>query len=119
MERTPEVKSIIRGRGGKRPGAGRPPKLSANTGTSRPELLRTAAVEVALGGLERALKGFEPDTEHVFTPLQRRWHLAMLLFGVPVDTLGEALLKPGTSARFRDAVLAAIDGVRAEASRNV
>jgi hypothetical protein len=83
---------------------------------SRPELLRTAAVEVALGGLERALKGFEPDTDHVFTPLQRRWHLAMLLFGVPTDTLGEALLKPGTSAGFRDAVMAAIDAVRAEAS---
>jgi hypothetical protein len=41
----------------------------------------------------------------------------MLLFGVPTDTLGEALLKPGTSARFRDAVTAAIDAVKAEASR--
>jgi hypothetical protein len=80
-------------------------------------LLRNAAIEVSLGGLERALKGYKTEAEHLFTPPQRRWHLAMVLFGVPPDTIGEALLKPGTSAQFRDAVIAAIEAVKAEASR--
>jgi hypothetical protein len=107
------VKSNNQKRGGKRPGAGRPSlQRSHEDRSTRAELLRQAAIEVSLGGLERALKGYETEAEHLFTPMQARWHLAMVIFGVPPDTIGEALLKPGTAARFRDAVTAAIDAVK-------
>jgi hypothetical protein len=113
-----KIKSNNQKRGGKRPGAGRPRTSVVNAEqSSRRALLREAAVEVAMGGLDRALKAYEPDSEFLFTPLQSRWHLAMVLFGVPPDTIGEALLKPGTSGRFRAAILAALDAVKAEAFR--
>jgi hypothetical protein len=112
-----KIKSKNQKRGGSRPGAGRPRGPAVGEGANRAELLRNAAIEVALGGLDRALKAYETDAEPLFTPLQSRWHLAMVLFGVPPDTIGEALLKPGTSNRFRTMVLAAIDAVNAEALR--
>jgi hypothetical protein len=112
------TKSNNQKRGGSRPGAGRPRgRPGVGEGADRAELLRNAAIEVALGGLDRALKAYETDAESLFTPLQSRWHLAMVLFGVPPDTIGEALLKPGTSGRFRATILAAIDAVSAEALR--
>ena len=110
------TKSNNQKRGGKRLGAGRPRGPAVGEGVSRAEAVRNAAIEVALGGLDRALKAYETGAEPLFTPLQSRWHLAMVLFGVPPDTIAEALLKPGTSGRFRDAVTAAIDAVTAEAS---
>ena len=99
-------------RGGKRPGAGRPLGATSHRSVDR----RGIGVEIALGGLERALKAYEVGDEDCFTPEQGRWHLAMVIFGVPTETIAEALLKPGTSDRFRDAVIAAIGAVKAEAS---
>lgn len=107
-----KIKSNNSKRGGKRDGAGRKPGDAGADKASRHELLREAAIETALGGLDRALSAYErPDK--LFTPLQARWHLAMVMFGVPPETIGEALLKPGVSARFRDAVTAAVDAVKA------
>jgi hypothetical protein len=117
MSTKSKAKSNNQKRGGKRPGAGRPRGPSVGEEAGRAELLRNAAIEVALGGLDRALKAYETDADPLFTPLQSRWHLAMVLMGVPPDTIGPALLKPGTSARFRDVVTAAIDTVIAEAGR--
>jgi hypothetical protein len=117
MSTKSNTKSNNQKRGGKRPGAGRPRGPAVGEGASRAELLRNAAIEVALGGLDRALKAYGTDAEPLFTPLQSRWHLAMVLFGVTPDTIAEALLKPGTSGRFREAILAALDAVKAEASR--
>jgi hypothetical protein len=117
MSTKSNTKSNNQKRGGKRQGAGRPRGATVGDGDSRAELLRNAAIEVALGALDRALKAYETDAESLFTPLQSRWHLAMVLFGVPPETIGEALLKPGTSSRFRATVLDAIDAVNAGASR--
>jgi len=74
-------KSNNQKRGGKRPGAGRPRGPAVGEGADRAELLRNAAIEVALGGLDRALTAYESDAESLFTPLLSRWHLAMVLFG--------------------------------------
>jgi hypothetical protein len=107
-----KIKSNNQKRGGKRPGAGRKPGDAGADKAPRRALLRDAAVEIALGGLDRALNAYEqPDA--LFTPMQARWHLAMVLFGVPPEVVGEAILKPGVSARFRDAVTAAVDAVKA------
>lgn len=98
-------------RGGKRPGAGRP--IGA---TSRPGVDRAAVgVEIALGGLDRALKAYDvgPPEEH-WTPIQKRWHLAMVMFGVPTDTIAAALFKPQISKNFSRDIAEAIKAVEAD-----
>jgi hypothetical protein len=98
-------------RGGKRPGAGRPVGATSRSGVDR----ATIGVEIAMGGLDRALKAYDvgPPEEH-WTPIQKRWHLAMVLFGVPVDTLAAALLKPEVSKNFASDIAAAIAAVEAD-----
>jgi len=105
------TKSKGLGRGGARPGAGRRPRHQTPVPPIDPETQKSLLVELAMGGIERALKSYESGSGDCFTPVQRRWHIAMLLLGVPPETIGPALLKPGVSLQFRDSVLAAIDAV--------
>jgi hypothetical protein len=109
METKSETKSK---RGGKRPGAGRPVGSTSRSGGDRASL----GVEIALAGLDHALKVYDvgsPPEEH-WTPIQKRWHLAMVLFGVPVDTLAAALFKPQISKNFSRDIAAAIEAVEAD-----
>jgi hypothetical protein len=99
-----KAKSNNQTRGGKRPGAGRP------AGAAGPDDRRTIALEIALGGLDRALKTYGvPDDD--WTPIQHRWHLVMVLFGVPADTIAAALFKPQVSKNFSRDIAAAIKAV--------
>jgi hypothetical protein len=85
--------------------------------TSRSGVDRAAiGVDIALGGLERALKAYNvgPPEDH-WTPIQLRWHLAMVLFGVPPETIGAALFKPDVSKNFGCDIAAAIKAVEASA----
>ena len=92
------------GRGGSRPGAGRPIKLDAAG-----ELLAEA-----LGGLDEALKARDPD--EFYTVEQRRLHLALLMWGVKPEITAAALFKPGVADTFRHEIKAAIRKVeRSEA----
>lgn len=100
------TKSKNQKRGGKRPGAGRPP------GKGRPDERRTIAIDIAMGGLDRALKAYD-DPNDPWTPIQHRWHLAMVLFGVPPDTIAAALFKPQVSKNFSRDIANAIKAVEA------
>jgi hypothetical protein len=101
------VKSKIQTRGGVRPGAGRP------RGPTGPDDRRTIAVDIALGGLDRALKAHAPSDDD-WTPIQHRWHLAMVLFGVSTDTIAAALFKPQVSKNFSRDIAAAIKAAEAD-----
>jgi hypothetical protein len=106
MSTKSKTKSNNQKRGGKRPGAGRP------RGGVGPDDRRTIALEIALGGLDRALKAYGvPDDD--WTPLQHKWHIAMVLFGVPADTIAAALFKPQVSKNFSRDIADAIKAVEA------
>lgn len=93
-------------RGGVRPGAGRP---RGSRSTDR----RALAVDLAMAGLDRALKAYDSE-EGEWTPLQHRWHLAMVMFGVSSDTIAAALFKPQVSKNFSRDVANAIKAVEAD-----
>jgi hypothetical protein len=97
-------KSKKTGRGGSRPGAGRPPKFDP---------LLEMLVE-ALDAVEAALKARDPD--NFYTAEQHRMHMAMLMFGVRPEITAAALFKPGVSEKFRHEIKCAIRSVeRSEA----
>jgi hypothetical protein len=97
-----KTKSNNQNWGGKRAGAGRPRGNSDDR--------RAIAIEIALGGLDRALKAYAiPDDD--WTPTDHRWHLAMVLLGVPTDVIAPALFKPGVCENFRRDLTAALRAV--------
>jgi hypothetical protein len=105
-------KSNNQKRGGKRPGAGRPRGITGAEANDR----RTIAIDIALAGLDHAIKAFDASPDDAWTPVQHRWHLAMVLFGVPSDTIAAALFKPQVSKNFSRDIAAAIKVVEADCS---
>jgi hypothetical protein len=101
-------KSNNQTRGGKRPGAGRPRKDADDP--------RARRVQGAVDSLEVALKAYDDGSDEPWTPIQHRWHLAMVLFGVPTDTITAALFKPQVSKNFSRDIAAAIKAVEADAA---
>ena len=81
-------KSNNQKRGGKRPGAGRPRGTTGGGTDDR----RTIAIDLALAGLDHAMKAFDASPDDAWTPIQHRWHLAMVLFGVPLGILNSPAL---------------------------
>jgi hypothetical protein len=106
------AKSNNQKRGGKRPGAGRP----RGTGGEGADDKRTIAIDLALAGLDHAMKAFDASPDDAWTPIQHRWHLAMVLFGVPPETIAAALFKPQVSKNFSRDVANAIKAVEASAA---
>jgi hypothetical protein len=100
-------KSNNQKRGGKRPGAGRPRGTTGGGTDDR----RTIAIDLALAGLDHAMKAFDASPDDAWTPIQHRWHLAMVLFGVPPDTIAAALFKPQVSKNFSRDIADAIKAV--------
>jgi hypothetical protein len=96
-------------RGGKRPGAGRPRGTTGGAVDDR----RTIAIDLAMAGLDHAMKAFDASPADAWTPVQHRWHLAMVLFGVPPDTIAAALFKPQISKNFSRDIANAIKAVEA------
>jgi len=103
------TKSNNQKRGGKRPGAGRP---RGSVGPDGPDDRRTIAIDLAVAGLDHALKAYD-DPDDPWTAIQHRWHLAMVLVGVPPDTIAAALFKPEVSQNFSRDIAAAIASVEA------
>jgi hypothetical protein len=102
LQMTTESKAKSKKWGGKRAGAGRPRGGSDDR--------RAIAIEIALGGLDRALKVYGiPDDD--WTPSQHRWHMAMVLLGVPTDIIAPAIFKPGVCEAFRRDLTAALRAV--------
>lgn len=95
-------------RGGKRLGAGRPRG-------AEPVPMSGAGIDIALAGIDRALKLHEDRMRGGFSPLQHRWHLAMVLFGVPPEIVTAALFKPEVSKKFSRDIATAIEAVKAAA----
>lgn len=100
-------KSNNQTRGGKRPGAGRPRKDDDP---------RSRRVQSAVDSLESALKAYDDQADGPFTPMQHRWHLAMVLFGVPTDVIAAALSEPQISKNFSRDIADAIQAAKAAAS---
>ncbi|MBR1277468.1 hypothetical protein [Bradyrhizobium sp. AUGA SZCCT0283] len=86
-------------RGGRRPGAGRPPKTDANE----------IPVADALERLDLALKA--RDRDNFYSTQQRRWHVAMVLWGIPPEIIAAAFFRPGVSESFRASIENAIKTV--------
>jgi hypothetical protein len=106
------AKSNNQKRGGKRPGAGRPRGTAGGGANDR----RTIAIDIAMAGLDHAMKAFD-SPDDAWTPIQHRWHLAMVLFGVPSDTIAAALFKPQVSKNFSRDIADAIKAVEASADQ--
>jgi hypothetical protein len=102
-----KAKSNNQKRGGKRPGAGRPTGSASLTLTDR----RETGVDIALSGLDRALKAYDDGASEAWTPVQHRWHLAITLFGVPTATITAALFEPQVSKNVSRDIAAAIKAV--------
>jgi hypothetical protein len=102
-----KTKSNNQNRGGARPGAGRPRGSSDDR--------RAIAIEIALGGLDRALKVYRSPADDDWSVQEHRWHIAMVLLGVPTDTIAAALFKPGVCENFRLDVTAALRAVETSA----
>jgi hypothetical protein len=98
-------KSNNQTRGGKRPGAGRPRKDSEDP--------RERRVQSAVDSLEAALKAYNDGSDEPWTPIQHRWHIAMVLLGVPTDIVTAALFKPQVSKNFSRDIADAIKAVEA------
>jgi hypothetical protein len=105
------AKSNNQKRGGKRPGAGRPRGTPGGGANDR----RTIAIDIAMAGLDHAMKAFDASPDDAWTPLQHRWHLAMVLFGVPSYTIAAALFKPQVSKNFSRDIADAIKAAEASA----
>jgi len=103
------AKSNNQKRGGKRPGAGRPRGATGGGSADRREI----AIDIAMAGLDHAMKAFDASPDDAWTPIQHRWHLAMLLFGVPPNTIAAALFKPQVSKNFSRDIAEAIKAVEA------
>jgi hypothetical protein len=99
-------KSNNQTRGGRRPGAGRPRKDIDDP--------RARRVQSAVDDLESALRAYDVGADESLTPMQHRWHLAMVLFGVPSDTIAAAILKPQVSKNFSRDIADAIKAVEAD-----
>jgi hypothetical protein len=95
----PCEKSNKQGRGGVRPGAGRPPKIDPT---------ETALVR-ALETLDAALKA--RDRDGFYSAQQRRWHVAMVLWGIPPEIIAAAFFRPGVSESFKASIENAIKTV--------
>ena len=74
---------------------------------------RAIAIEIALGGLETALKSY-PVPEDDWTQQDHRRHMAMLMFSVPPRVIAAALFKPDTSERLWRSITAAVKAVETE-----
>lgn len=105
-------------RGGARPGAGRRAG-SVKIGKEERRDRREIALELALGGLEHALKTYpNPDVaDDDWTTHDYRLHIAMVLLGVPVRIIAAALFKPQTSDRFFQDLKRAIEAVEGDLRR--
>ena len=102
-------KSKNQTRGGRRPGAGRPSGSGKMSDGERRDY-RAIAIEIALGGVETALKSY-PVAGDDWTQRDHRRHIAMVLIGVPPQVIAAALFKPDTSEKLWHSINAAIKAV--------
>lgn len=107
-----KTKSNNQRRGGKRPGAGRPPG-TVQMGEAERRDYRTIALELGLAAMEHALKTYPTSPDDDWTLRDHRRHIAMVLLGVPPLTITAALFKPNTCEKFSRDLAAAIKAVEA------
>jgi TPP-dependent pyruvate/acetoin dehydrogenase alpha subunit len=99
-------------RGGKRPGAGRPPGSVKISEQERHDY-RSIGIELGLAALEHALKAY-PVPDDDWTLQDHRRHIAFLLLGVPPRTIAAMLFKPDTCDQFSSDLARAIKAVQAD-----
>jgi TPP-dependent pyruvate/acetoin dehydrogenase alpha subunit len=99
-------------RGGKRPGAGRPPG-SVKIGEQERHDYRSIGIELGLAALEHALKAY-PVPDDDWTLRDHRRHIAFLLLGIPPRTIAAMLFKPNTEDQFSADLARAIKAVEAD-----